>query len=63
MLAYAAPAAILAGLAILIGVGIGYKRELKDFIEHFVAVLDTWGPIRFAYIFGQPAMSAVLVSW
>ena len=45
--AYAAPAAILTGLAILIGVGVTYKRELKDFIEQFVAVLDTWGPIRY----------------
>ena len=25
-----------------------YKRELKDFIEQFVAVLDTWGPVRSA---------------
>ena len=46
--AYAAPAAILTGLAILIGVGVAYKRELKDFIEQFVAVLDTWGPVRSA---------------
>ena len=46
--AYAAPAAILTGLAILIGGGVAYKRELKDFIEHFVAVLDTWGPVRYA---------------
>jgi len=35
-------------LAILIGVGVVYKRELKDFIEQFVAVLDTWGPVRWA---------------
>ena len=37
-----------AGLAVLIGVGVAYKHELKDFIEQFVAVLDTWGPVRCA---------------
>ncbi|CAK0785056.1 hypothetical protein CVIRNUC_008261 [Coccomyxa viridis] len=45
--AYAAPAAVLTGLAVLIGVGVAYKHELKDFIEQFVAVLDTWGPVRY----------------
>ena len=44
--ALAAPAAVLTGLALLIGIGVAYKHELKDFIEHFVAVLDTWGPAR-----------------
>ena len=44
--AFAAPAAVLTGLALLIGIGVAYKHELKDFIEHFVAVLDTWGPAR-----------------
>ena len=44
--AFAAPAAVLTGLALLIGIGVVYKHELKDFIEHFVAVLDTWGPAR-----------------
>lgn len=45
--AFAAPAAVLTGLALLIGIGVVYKHELKDFIEHFVAVLDTWGPARY----------------
>ena len=46
--AYAAPAAILTGLVVLIGCGVAYKHELKDFIEQFVAELDTWGPVRYA---------------
>ena len=51
-----------AGLAVLIGVGVAYKHELKDFIEQFVAVLDTWGPVRCAPASRQAADALCPVS-
>ena len=50
-----------AGLAILIGVGVAYKHELKDFLEQFVAVLDTWGPVRSALASCQAANVLCLI--
>ena len=47
--AYAAPAALLLGVALLLGGGVAFKGQLRGFIDYFVEVVDTWGPLRRAH--------------
>lgn len=44
--AYLAPGAVVLGLGLLVGGGIVFKSQLKEFIDYFVEVVDTWGPLR-----------------
>ena len=44
--AYAAPAALLLGIAAVLGGGYAFKGQLRGFIDYFVEVVDTWGPLR-----------------
>ena len=46
--AYLAPAAVVLGLGLLVGGGFVFKHQLKDFIDYFVEVVDTWGALRWA---------------
>ncbi|KAK9902727.1 hypothetical protein WJX75_004090 [Coccomyxa subellipsoidea] len=45
--AYLAPAAVVLGLGLLVGGGFVFKHQLKDFIDYFVEVVDTWGALRY----------------
>ena len=44
--AYLAPAALLLGMGLLVGGGFAFKSQLRTFIDYFVEVVDTWGPLR-----------------
>ena len=44
--AYLAPAALLLGMGLLVGGGYAFKSQLRTFIDYFVEVVDTWGPLR-----------------
>ena len=46
--AYLAPAAVVLGLGLLVGGGYVFKSQLKEFLDYFVEVVDTWGPLRCA---------------
>ncbi len=46
--AYLAPAAVVLGLGLLVGGGYVFKSQLKEFLDYFVEVVDTWGPLRYA---------------
>ena len=48
--AYLAPAAVVLGLGLLVGGGFVFKGQLKEFIDYFVEVVDTWGPLRWAWL-------------
>ncbi|CAL8466491.1 g6027 [Coccomyxa elongata] len=45
--AYLAPAAVVLGLGLLVGGGYVFKSQLKEFLDYFVEVVDTWGPLRY----------------
>lgn len=58
--AYAAPAAVVLGLGLLVGGGIVFKSQLRDFIDYFVGVVETWGPLRCAL---HPISSNAKLLW
>ncbi len=51
--AYLAPAAVVIGLGLLVGGGFVFKGQLKEFIDYFVEVVDTWGPLRCTQLQGK----------
>ena len=56
--AYAAPAALLLGMAALLGGGYAFKGQLRGFIDYFVEVVDTWGPLRCFWCWAPVRMGA-----
>jgi len=40
-----APAGLLLGLALILGGGYAYKDQLRGFIDYFIKVADSWGPL------------------